>query len=54
MMVRPYLVPIHKRLFYPISVLHEKFYPRNINHMPPVKFFGRLDLDQNPSFLDGH
>lgn len=32
----------------------EKFYPRNINHMPPVKFFGRLDLDQNPSFLDEH
>jgi len=22
--------------------------------MPPVKFFARLDLDQNPSFLDGH
>jgi hypothetical protein len=26
--------------------LREKFNPRNINHMPPVKFFMRLDLDQ--------
>ena len=49
-----YLVPIHKWLFCPISALREKFYPRNINYMPPVKFFARLDLDQNPSFLDGH
>ncbi|MGA6927665.1 MAG: hypothetical protein WBY88_18395, partial [Desulfosarcina sp.] len=48
------VVSIHKRLFCPISVLLEKFNPRNINYMPPVKFFARLDLDQNPSFLDGH
>jgi hypothetical protein len=26
--------------------LREKFNPRNINHMPAVKFFARLDLDQ--------
>jgi hypothetical protein len=35
-------------------VLHEKFNPRNINHMPPVKFFVRLDLNQICLFLDGH
>jgi hypothetical protein len=34
--------------------LREKFNPRNINHMPPVKFFPRLDLDQIFLFLDGH
>ena len=52
--VRFYLVPIHKRLFCPISALYSKFYPRNINYMPAVKFFACLDLDQNPSFLGGH
>jgi hypothetical protein len=51
---RRLIVPIHKWLFCPISALREKFYPRNINYMPPVKFFARLDLDQNRSFLDGH
>ncbi len=57
-----YLVPIHKWLICPISDsifgLCEKFYPRNINHMPAVKFFACLDLDQicngAPPFLDGH
>jgi hypothetical protein len=34
--------------------LREKFNPRNINHMPPVKFFARLDLDQIFRFFDGH
>jgi hypothetical protein len=34
--------------------LHEKFNPRNINHMPAVKFSARLDLDQIILFLDGH
>ncbi|MEJ2660169.1 MAG: hypothetical protein P8Z73_05550, partial [Desulfobacteraceae bacterium] len=38
----------------PISALHEKFNPRNINHMPAVKFSARLDLDQIILFLDGH
>ena len=47
-------VPTHKWLFCPTSTLCEKFYPRNINRMPPVKSCARLDLDQNPSFLDGH
>jgi hypothetical protein len=36
----------------PISVLREKFNPRNINHMPAVKFFGRLDLGQICLFLE--
>jgi len=49
-----YLVPIHKWPICPISVLCEKFYPRNINHMPAVKFFACLDLDQIFLFLDGH
>jgi nitric oxide reductase NorD protein len=35
-------------------VLREKFNPRNINHMPAVKFFARLDLDQICLFMDGH
>jgi hypothetical protein len=26
--------------------LREKFNPRNINHMPAVKFYARLDLEQ--------
>jgi hypothetical protein len=48
------IVPIHKWLFCPISAVREKFYPQNINYMPPVKLFAHLDLDQNPSFLHGH
>jgi hypothetical protein len=48
------LVPIHKWPIWPISVLHEKFNPRNINHMPAVKFFVRLDLNQICLFMDGH
>jgi hypothetical protein len=48
------LVPIQKWLICPISALHEKFNPRNINHMPAVKFSARLDLDQIILFLDGH
>jgi hypothetical protein len=47
-------VPIHKWPICPISALREKFNPRNINHMPPVKFFVRLDLDQICLFVDGH
>ena len=34
--------------------LHEKFNPRNIKHMSPVKFLMRLDLDLIFLFLDGH
>jgi hypothetical protein len=48
------LVPIHKWPICPISALREKFNPRNINHMPAVKFFVRLDLEQICLFLDGH
>jgi hypothetical protein len=47
-------VPIQKWPICPISVLCEKFYPRNINHMPAVKFFARLDLDPICLFLNGH
>ena len=32
--------------FRPISALHEKFYPRNIIHMPVVKFFVCLGVSQ--------
>jgi hypothetical protein len=34
--------------------LRGKFNPRNINHMPPVKFSARLDLEQIILFVDGH
>ena len=30
----------------PISMLRGKFYPRDINYMPAVKFSVRLDLEQ--------
>jgi hypothetical protein len=52
---------------WPISLLREIFYPRNINHMhpkgtsfgasavkPELKMVVRLDLDQICLFLDGH
>jgi hypothetical protein len=48
------IVPIRKWPICPISALREKFNPRNINPMPPVKFFGRLDLDPIFLFPDGH
>jgi hypothetical protein len=47
-------VPIQKWLICPISALREKFNPRNISHMPAVKFSTRLDLEQIILFLDGH
>jgi hypothetical protein len=47
-------VSIQKWLICPISALREKFNPRNIIHMPAVKFFVRLDLDQIILFVDGH
>jgi hypothetical protein len=48
------LLPIQKWLICPISVLREKFDPRNITHMPAVKISARLKLNENISFLDGH
>jgi hypothetical protein len=48
------LVPIHEWPICPISALRENFYPRNINHIPVVKFFVRLDLDQIFRFVDRH
>jgi hypothetical protein len=47
-------VPIQKWQICPISALREKFNPRNINPMPAVKFFARLDLEQIILSLDGH
>jgi len=49
-----YLVPIHKWPIGPISALREKFNPRNVNYMPAVRFFGRLDLNPICLFVDGH
>jgi hypothetical protein len=40
------LVPIHKWPICPIPALHEKFNPRNINQMPAVKFYVRIDIGQ--------
>jgi predicted nucleic acid-binding protein len=37
------LVFVRKRLFFPDSSLLSKFNPRNITHMPAVKFIERLD-----------
>jgi hypothetical protein len=37
--------------FRPTSSLLRKFYPRNINHMPAVKFSSRLDLERKFSFF---
>jgi hypothetical protein len=34
-------VPIQKRPICPISALRKQFNPRDINHMPAVKFFAR-------------
>jgi hypothetical protein len=48
-------VSIHKWPICPISALREKFNPRNINHMPAVKFSARVPyLEQIILFLDGH
>jgi len=39
---------------FPAIGVARKFNPRNIDHMPAVKVFVRLDLDQICLFLDGH
>ncbi len=38
--------PFAKRSFRPNSALCSKFYPRNINHMPVVKFLACLDFER--------
>ncbi len=38
--------PVDLMYFHPISSLYEKFYPRNINYIPVVKFFVCLDIEQ--------
>lgn len=48
------LVPVQKCPNCPISALQELFYPRNISHMPVVKLYLHLDLDQIRLFMDGH
>ena len=45
---------VQKRKFSPISALGKNFSPRNIIHMPVVKIFARLELDETFSFLGGH
>jgi hypothetical protein len=47
-------VPTHEWPIDPISVLHEKYNPRNINHMPAVNFFVRRNTDQICRIPDGH
>jgi hypothetical protein len=37
---------LEKWSFCPSSALLKKFYPRNINYMPAVKFSSRLDHEQ--------
>ncbi len=39
--------------FVPISALGENFNPRNIQYMPVVKIFIRLDLDKKVTFSVG-
>jgi hypothetical protein len=49
------LVPIQKWQICPISALRGNFNPRNINHMPAVKFFARVPYpEQIILSLDGH
>ncbi len=38
--------------FVPISSLNEKFYPRNINYMPVVKFYIYLDIEPDSEVRD--
>ena len=38
--------PFAKQSFRPNSALCSKFYPRNINHMPVVKFLACLDFER--------
>jgi len=40
-----------KLSFRPISSLSEKFYPRNINYIPVVKFSRQLDIELKSLFL---
>ncbi len=48
------IVPIHKWTNFPISVLCEKSYPRNINQMPAVKYSACIDLERACLFIDEH
>jgi hypothetical protein len=42
--------PLAKWYFRPTSALCSKFYPRNINYMPAVKFLACLDFERKSSF----
>jgi hypothetical protein len=48
------IVSIHKWLICPISVSGENFNPQNTACIPAVKIFAFLELEQIPSFMDGH
>jgi hypothetical protein len=45
--------PLAKRPFRSTSTLCLKFYPRNIDYMPAVKFFACLDFERKASFCKG-
>ena len=45
--------PFAKQSFRPNSVLCSKFYPRNINHMPVVKFLAWFDFERKNCFAKG-
>ncbi len=44
--------PVDLMPFVPISSLNEKFYPRNINYMPAVKFSIYLDIEPDSEVRD--
>jgi len=43
---RSLIEPFAKRSFRSNSALCSKFYPRNINHMPVVKFLAWFDIER--------
>jgi hypothetical protein len=48
------LVPIHKWLFSPISLLGGKFNRRHMVDIPRIKFFAQRRYRANWPFMDGH
>jgi hypothetical protein len=46
-----YLGTLQNGLFAQSHRCSEKFYPRNIRHMPAAKFSSRLDLERKFSFF---
>jgi hypothetical protein len=49
------ILSAHPETVFSLNLWHcERFYPRNINYMPVVKFLACLDLERKSSFLDEH